>query len=37
MPFHKFSFTSKNFTIFRFVIMVILNPSKFSALDILFL
>ena len=31
MPFFKFSVTSKKFTIFRFVYMVILNPSSFSA------
>ena len=35
MPLLKFSVTSKKFTIFRFVYMVILNPSNFSALDIL--
>ena len=33
MPFFKFSVTSKKFTIFRFLYMVILNPSKLSAWD----
>ena len=37
MPLLKFSVTSKKITIFRFMYKVILNPSNFSALDILFL
>ena len=36
MQLAKFSVTSKKFTVFRFVCMVILNPSSFSALDFFF-
>ena len=37
VPLQKFRVTTKKFTIFWFVYMVILNPSSFSALDIFFL
>ena len=37
VPFFKFSVTSKKFTVFRFVYLVILNLINFCALDILFL
>ena len=37
MQLSKFSVTPKKLTVFRFVCMVILNPSSFSAVDIFFL